>query len=287
MSQSHRNIAGSLVLSALLSTTCLGKQPERIVSVGGTATEIVCALGAGDRLVAVDLSSIYPPEVRELPQVGYIRSISPEGILSLRPDLVVTTESFGPPPAKDMMRRQRSIPVIWCPEPESVAALETSIQLIAEQLGNPERGEAIISSVHQDLEQATARSSTWAKPPRVLFFLQAPTASTGGLAAGQNTAANALIRLSGGDNASNQFANYQTLSPESILQINPDVILVALSDSHGGTPESLDALRKLDSLASVRAFQRGAVHGVPLDDLHFGPRLGEAVLRWNALIAPE
>lgn len=287
MSQFHLKPAADLLLAAsiLVSQPLQAEVPEqRIVTVGGAATEIVFALGAGDKVVAVDLSSTYPSEVRQLPQVGYIRNISPEGILSLKPDIVVATEALGPPAAKDMMK-QINLPVVWLPEPDSYAALAESLTRVGNKLDRAEKAAAIRHQVEQQLAAIRAKAKTWPAPaPRVLFFLQPPAEARAGMASGTDTRADALIQLAGGRNAGTGFTGFKEISTESIIKINPDVIFVALSDGHGGSPQAVENLKDMAALKDVNAIKKQQVYGVPLDDLTFGPRLGEAATHWNDLI---
>lgn len=288
MSQ-YRILRASLLLLGITFSTAFAKEPNRIVSVGGAATEIVFALGAGDRVVAVDLSSVYPPQVRDLPQVGYIRNISPEGVLSLNPDLVVTTESLGPPAAKEMLKRV-SVPIVWLPEPDSVQALDKSLKAVAVKLGTEEAAQsaqAIMGEVNSSVDAAKKASASWPKKPRVLFFMQPPTDSRAGMVAGSDTRAQSLIELAGGVNAATNIRTYQPFSKESLIEAKPDVIIVGVNPSHGATPESVEALKTMASLGPVPAFRNGAIYGVPISDLNFGPRLGEAITSWNGLIAPQ
>ena len=90
---------------AVSGGTRAGHAPRRIVSMGGTLTEIIYALGAGDQLVGTDASSLYPPEARQLPQVGYYRGFSVEGVASLHPDLVIAAAESGPPQALDGLKK--------------------------------------------------------------------------------------------------------------------------------------------------------------------------------------
>jgi len=283
LQQKFRRLAtGLLVLGHFAGASA--DSPERIVTVGGAATEIVFALGAGDRVVAVDLSSTYPAAVEQLPQVGYIRNITPEGILSMKPDLVVTTESLGPPPAKAMLK-QLKMPIVWLPEPNSVEALETSLAEVAEKVGGEDRATAIKAAVDAAIEKAQANSANWGDKPTVVFFLSPPGAGSAGMAGGEGTRSAELIRLAGGKNAATGFSNFQPMSIEALIEIDPDVIIVGLSDGHGASPQSLTAFKQLPGVSAVAALRDGAVFGVPLDDLSFGPRLGEAVTRWHEHLA--
>ncbi|MGE9296332.1 MAG: heme/hemin ABC transporter substrate-binding protein [Puniceicoccales bacterium] len=277
-----RGSAVALALCAALNASA--KDDQRIVTVGGAATESVFALGAGDRVVAVDLSSTYPEQVRALPQVGYIRNISPEGILSMKPDLIVTTESLGPPAAKSMMK-QLKMPIVWLPEPNSVEALEESLNAVAAKVGGEDKAKEIIAGVNEAVENAQADSATWAKKPSVVFFMEPPGAGSAGMAGGEETRSAELIKLAGGENAVTGFKNFQTMSIESLIEIDPDVIIVGMSAGHGTTPEGLAAFKQLPGVASTNAVKNGAIYGVPLDDLNFGPRLGDAVTRWHGHFA--
>ena len=258
---------------------------SRIVTIGGAATEIVFALGAGDQVVAVDLSSTYPPEVEALPKVGYVRAISPEGVLSVEPELIVATGALGPAGARQTIR-QFPIDTVLLPELKSFQQLAGSIDQVAEFLDVRAKGRALTAKIREQIEMAAAKSERWAgESPAVVFILQPPGPSTSGMAGGKSTRAHTIIELAGGRNAAEAQAGFQPLSSESLLALNPDVILMGQSPGHGGSEASIQAMLKDPALAALRAVRTGAVHGVPLDDLAFGPRLGEAVLRWNALLA--
>nr|WP_281398254.1 ABC transporter substrate-binding protein [Ruficoccus amylovorans] len=257
----------------------------RIISIGGASTEIVFALGRGDEVVAVDLSSTYPPEAAQLPKVGYIRQISPEGVLSMNPSLIVTSESMGPPAAKAAMK-QVSIPVVWCPEPESPEALYASLETVGKELDKEAEAAALITEIQGQLAEVSARTAQWETKPRVLFFMQPPSKSRAGMVAGSQTRADELIVLAGGENAASDVTRYQPYALESILAAQPDVILLGTSIGHGAGPGDADFLLGLPELSQVPAVKNGRVVTVPMDNLNFGPRLGEAALSWSEIIAP-
>ena len=282
-----RSIRLTLLFLATLGATTLSAQAEesrRIISIGGAATEIVFALGAGDEVVAVDLSSTYPAEVHRLPKVGYIRQISPEGVLSMKPDLVVTTESMGPPAAKEAMK-QVSIPVVWCPEPESPEALYEGIAMVGTALNQEDAAQALISEIQIELTAVATQTATWPEKPKVLFFMQPPSLSRAGTAAGDKTRADELIKLAGGQNALVGVTRYQPITAESILAAQPDVILLGSAPGHGASDSSVDYLMQLPALQSVPAVKNSRVLIVPMDDLAFGPRLGEAAAGWSEIFA--
>ena len=276
----------ALIASALIALAEHSAEiDKRIVTIGGAATEIVFALGAGSSVVATDLSSIYPPQARELPMVGYVRNISPEGVLSMKPDLVIATGALGPPNARQMLERL-DIDIIWLPNLTKPEELLSSIEMVSERLARAEVAEALIEDVNRGLTQAAANSSNWAEDaPTVLFLLEPPGKSTSGMGGGLNSKADTLISLAGGKNAATEFSGFKPVSTESLVAMNPDVIMVGQSDRHGGSPESIQAMIAIPALIEVSAIKEDAVYAVPLDDLAFGPRLGDVTLRWNSLLA--
>lgn len=276
-----RAVAGLLGLVSILGTAS-GETP-RLVTIGGAATEIVFALGAGDWVVAVDTSSSYPEAARQLPQVGYVRNLSPEGVLSREPDLVIATGAVGPPQARQLLERV-DVPMLWLPDPVGVADFRESVRMVASRLKVESAGERLLEEVDAQLAEAAKRSEAFAgERPRVLFLMEPPGSGAGGMAGGRDTRAATLIELAGGSNAAGS-TGFQPISPESLLAMNPEVILVGRSSAHGGGSGAAQSLLESRALAGVAAIRREAVFEVPLSDLAFGPRLGDAVLRWNACL---
>jgi iron complex transport system substrate-binding protein len=203
----------------------------------------------------------------------------------MEPDLVIATGALGPPNARQMLERL-DIDIIWLPKLSTPEELLSSIKTVSERLSRIEAAEALIEGVNRDLAQAAKNSSNWAEDtPTVLFLLEPPGKSTSGMGGGLNSKADTLIRLAGGMNIATRFSGFKPVSAESLVAMNPAVILVGQSDRHGGSPESIQAMIATPSLSEVSAIKKDAVYAVPLDDLAFGPRLGEVTLRWNSLLA--
>ncbi|MDZ7703098.1 MAG: ABC transporter substrate-binding protein [Trueperaceae bacterium] len=124
----------------------------------GAATEIVWALGAGDRSSTVDLSTPTCCGRR----CGICRRSAtcgnqPEGVLSMEPDLVVATGALGPPAAREMMERVR-VPVVWLPDPVEVDDLRRSVRRVAEKLGRTEKAESLLDKVEARLNEVRDRA---------------------------------------------------------------------------------------------------------------------------------
>ena len=269
-----RTARSSPVALALLlwAGPALAGSAERVLALGAAVTEIVYALGQGDRLVARDTTSSYPPQAGALPDVGYVRALSPEGVLSVDPDLILAIEGSGPPETMEVLR-QADIPLVTIPEGHDAEAILRKIATVAEALGVPEGGARLAAEVETALAEAVAagRSDT---PPRVLFILS----MQGGriMAAGSGTAAEGIIGLAGGVNAMEGFDGYQQISDEAVLVADPDVIL--MMDRSGDHAADDSEIRAHPVLGRTRAAETGAIVRQPgALLLGFGPRTPEAV----------
>ncbi|WP_298493638.1 hemin ABC transporter substrate-binding protein [uncultured Maritimibacter sp.] len=260
----------ALLLSTLISVPGLALA-DRVLAIGGSVTEIVYELGEADRLVGRDSTSSYPPEALALPDVGYIRALSPEGVLSVNPDLVVSEAGAGPVEAVDLLRAAH-VPFVEVPEGFTEAAVRAKIMGVAEALGVPDKGAVLADEVSADL--ADARDAVTGEPKRVLFLL---TAAGGRFtAAGTGTSAEAIIELAGGVNALDSFEGYKEVSDEAIAEAMPDVVL--MMDRAGDHAISDEDLFSHAAFVTTPAAKTGRV--VRMDGsllLGFGPRVGEAV----------
>lgn len=258
---------------------------ERVVGVGAAVTEIIYALGAGDRLVGVDTQSIYPPEARMLPQVGYVRQLSIEGLASLAPDLVIAAADVGPPQVVDRLR-QMGVRLAIAEPAETIEAAVERIRAVGLALGLDARGEALARDVGERAERARQRFAQAGGPlrPRVVLFLGRGAGSPSG--AGAATVGDAMIRLAGGENALAEMEGFKPVPAESLIAAAPDVVVVTqqMVEQAG----SLEALaRGLPGLAQTPAAAAGRIVVMDILELFsFGPRLPEAVERLGAAIHP-
>ena len=255
----------------------------RIVSVGGTVTEIVFALGLGPRVVAVDTSSVFPANATALPQVGYQRTLAAEGVASQRPTLLLLTHEAGPPPAVEQLRGL-GIPLHVIPADASIEGAKEKIRLVAAALGEKARGEELTRTLTAELAAAEALTQGAKSKPRVLFIY----ARGGGtlMVGGTGTPAAAMIRLAAGENAVSAFDGFKPLTAEAVTTAAPDVILVPSRGlaSLGG----VDGLVAQPGIALTPAGKARRI--VAMDDLlllGFGPRLGSAVRELAILLHPE
>lgn len=249
---------------------------ERVLAIGGAVTEIVYALGEQDRLVGRDSTSTYPPEATALPDVGYIRALSPEGVLSVKPDLILARENNGPREAVEVLK---STGVRWIDVPDdfTLEGIDENITIIARELGVVDKGEALKAKVAADIAQAREHLAAVDHKLRVMFVLALTDDKIN--TSGTNTAASHIIELAGAENVISEFEGYKQISNEAVIDAAPDVIL--MMNGRGATADhaAMNALIEAHpALATTPAVKNGRI--VRMDGLlmlGFGPRTGEAI----------
>lgn len=246
---------------------------ERVIAVGGAITEIVYALGMQSVLVAVDTTSLHPPDaLKRLPNVGYMRVLAAEGVMSLKPTLVIADGDAGPP-AVIAQLKGAGVAVVLLRKDPTVQGVVYKIRAVARLLGREAEGEAMAVAYAADMAALAAAIAKAETKPRVLFVLNA---SRGILAAGQETAADHIIALAGGVNAIRGYTGYKPLAAEAVIAGKPDIIL---GTEHGLQQSGgADALLKRPDIAETpagRARRIVALNAQLL--LGFGPRTPSAV----------
>jgi len=247
---------------------------SRIITLGGPVTEIVFALGAGENVVAVDSSSSYPSSVSELPQVGYQRRLSAEGVLALNPSVILATTEAGPAEAIQQLK-DSGVAVLLLESEDSEAGVARKVRALAQALGRDTEGETLIAQIQSDLDEARTyvqASDIW---PKVMFIYARGAGAVS--VAGLNTGADVMIDLAGGVNAITEFEDYRPLTAEAAIAAEPDVILMFTGglQSLGGE----EGLLQLPGIAQTPAAESGRI--VAMDGLfllNFGPRMGKAAL---------
>jgi iron complex transport system substrate-binding protein len=256
---------------------------SRIVTLGGSVTEIVYAMGAGDQVVGVDASSIYPEAATEKPNVGYFRRVPAEGVLSLNPSLVLALEGTGPPTVFEQFR-SAGVRTVEIPETPSVTGAKRKIRTIGDLLGRSSRADSLIQALEDDLRAARALRTKASTTPRVLFIYARGSGTMN--VAGRGTSAAAMIDLAGGENAITGFEGFKPMSAEAVVKAEPDVILMLERglESIGG----VDGLLEQSGIPLTPAGKNKRI--VEMDDLlllGFGPRLGTAVKRLTEKLHPQ
>lgn len=246
----------SLACGSLLSFSLFASAAERIISIGGDVTEITFALGAGDEVIARDSTSLHPAAAEKLPNIGYMRQLNAEGILALKPTLVLTSE-LAEPALIIRQLEESGVKVVRVPGDTTLQAVAEKIHIIANALNRKSNGIQLAKGYQQQL----AAVNTTPLPVKVLFVM-----SHGGItpvAAGQNTAADAVIRAAGLQNAMQGFNHYRPLSQEGVIASAADLLLVTTD-----TVRSMGGLAHLWQLPGIALTPAGKNHRVlTIDDM--------------------
>ena len=247
--------------------------PQRWVSAGGALSEWVSALGGESKLVGVDTTSQHPEALKALPSIGYQRQLSAEGILSLRPQILVGTEEMGPPPILSQIRNAGVQVELFSAQPD-LPALQSNLQHLGKLLGAEDRASKLFQSYQQQLDQQKVRvtkAQLSLPSPGVLVLI----GHAGGkpLIAGKDTSADWLLQRAGGHNLATH-TGYKPFSVESLISLDPQVLVFA--DRALSGEEARAALFKENPiLSSTRAAKDGRV--IQLDPTllvgGLGPRL--------------
>ena len=258
-------------LAVLLTAFSARAEPARIVTAGVAVTEIVSGLGLGPQIVAVDTSSKNLEQARDKPDVGYVRMLGAEGILSQKPDLFLASGEAGPPAVLEQIKAA-GVDVVVVPNGYSLDNIDDKIRAIAAAAGRVEAGEKLITQVEADVQALrAATAANQGELHGVVFLL----ARHGGnlMVAGTDTAAHAMIEASGGRNVAASFTGYKPLSAEIFAAATPDFVIV--SESVGG--DDTELLARVPGLGATPAGRQLRV--IRVDDaafLGFGPRTPSA-----------
>ena len=255
---------------------------ERIVVAGGSLTEIVFALGAGDQVVGVDKTSSYPEKAKQLPQIGYWKLLNIEGILSLNPTLFITLEDAEPNNVISQVSQAKVDVLPLKRVPGTIELLYENIEKISAKLNKQTEGQQLTNKIKTNLAQIQDKITTHPQKAKVLFLM-----SMGGTnsVAGKNTTADALIEIAGGENLAkhNSFKSY---TAESLIAMNPEVILL---NSH--SISQLGGLDKVDTIPGITETSAYKNHRiVTIDDSYLfgiGPRIDEVTKILYASFYPE
>ena len=270
------------LLACLLYLPLPALSEMRIVSAGSTITELIIALGAESELVAVDSSSEVSDESR-VSRLGYHRQLSPEGILSLAPDLLIGSSETGPAQTIELLR-SAGISTLLMPQALDIASLKQNLLQLADRLQRTEEAEKVL---HEITRHETLLNQSVNTPKRVIFLLMTDERSM--QMGGRNTLADSLIRTAGGLNpAASQVEGYRPVTLESVIQMQPDIILVAERQLH--SEQNIERLlQRYPMLRNTPAARNGQLQLIDSTSLlgGFGLKTLAEALRLNSIWYPS
>ena len=278
----------ALVASLLINPGAHASElPQRWVSAGGALSEWVVAMGGEAKLVGVDTTTQHPASLKALPSIGYQRQLSAEGILSLRPQILVGTEEMGPPPVLAQIRSAGVQVDMFSAQPD-LPTLKGNLAHLGKLLGSEDQANALFAVYEQALAQQknwVAKAQATQKAPGVLLLL----GHAGGkpLIAGKDTAADWMLQQAGGRNLATHVG-YKPFSVESLAGLSPEVLVFADRALTGDAARAA-LFKENPILASTPAAKSGRVFELDPTLLvgGLGPRLPQSLEKLSAGFYPS
>jgi iron complex transport system substrate-binding protein len=253
---------------------------DRIVCVSKQMTEFLFALGQGDKIVGIDLTSTYPPETKNLTTVGYHRHLSAEGIISLDPTVVIHQGDVAPPSVMPQIEKV-GIPVKQYPAGSTLDSAKIVLKMVAHDYGVDSIADRLNKILDVQLAKADSIVKKYPTRPRVMIIHFGQQRNQYFIMGTRGTA-NAMLTLAGGINAADT-TSFRDLSPEVILRSQPDVILA--TDFGFDKAGSKEKFMQLPGIALTPAAKNGKIYRIEEHDLvYFGPRTGENIVKIAQLI---
>lgn len=290
-----RTFAAAAILVAAFAISCgrFSNQSNetvgnRVVVISNVYNEIIWALGAQDKVVGVDLSSTYPPEVKNVTTVGYHRALTAEGILSLHPDTIIHDNNIGPPQVVEQLKGL-SIPMkTFAAKNNSIDGTKALIREMGAYFNKAERAEELCRKLDEQMAASLKDAEKYTDHPRVAVIHFGRASNTyllvGKSGDGDAAGAGKMVEWAGGQMAIEGNGMQRMTSPEIVAQANPDIILVTDYgfDQAGGT---IDGIKNLPGVATSNAAKNNRIYRVEENQLmYFGPRTGENITKIASII---
>lgn len=276
-----------VVFLGLIRSPLWAQGPQRIVCIGQALNEIIYDLGAQGSLVGVDLSSTFPPAIKNLPNVGYHRALSAEGILSLKPTVIIHDNNIGP---ENVVRQLQELQVpmrTFQAKADSIDGLKALMREMGAYFRKEQRAEELCGKIDRDMAAAAAAVKKYPDHPRVgvIHFGRASNVYlvVGSGGGGDAASAGRMVEWAGGTMAIQKRGMQQMTSPEIVAESNPDVILV--TEVGFDRLGSIEAAKTLPGVAETNAARNNRIYRVPEHELmYFGPNTGQNIIELAKLI---
>jgi iron complex transport system substrate-binding protein len=280
-SRGHSAVALCLLLVALLGAPAYG-QARRIISIIPATTEMLFAMGAGDRVIAIGSYDHFPPEAQTLPRVGALIDPNVEQILQMRPDLVVL---YGTQTELRRRLERANIPY-YSYVHKGLSDITSTMRSLASRVGVESAGDALARRVERQLADVRDRVSTRPRPRTLLVFEREPRSLRNMYASGgQGFLHDMLVAAGGSDVMGDVHRQSVTISIEMVLDRAPEVIVELRYSADDINNSDISAWNTLASVPAVRnrrvILLTGEEFVVP------GPRVGDATRRLAAALHPE
>ena len=253
-----------------ISDCNIANNTNDIVVAGGSITEILYFLNEEDRILGVDVTSNFPKETSELPSIGYVRSLSTEGILSLNPKLILGENDMGPPLVLDQIN-EVGVDLRIIPEEQTAMGIIDKIYCIASIIGSQDRAQEkikddLMPSVNDLKIFQNFRDS---QKKRVILILSMQ--GTSPIVAGLGTSGDGFIKMTGAINVFESFEGWKPVSEEAIIESDPDYFIIPSRDMHKNS--DVKSLTSNPIFKNTRAgYEENFIFEDSMSMLGFGPR---------------
>ena len=281
-------VVGTAACGRFSNATSSSGQTERAVVISQAYTEIIWALGAQDHVVGVDYSSTWQPEVKNVTTVGYHRALSAEGILSLKPTVIVTDGNIGPPQVVEQLKQLHVPFKTFAAKNDSLEGAKALMREMGAYFHKEARAEELCRKLDADMARALEEAKQHADRPRVAVIHYGRASNiyllVGASGGGDAGAAGQMVRWAGGEMAIQQAGMQRMTSPEIVARANPDVVLMT-EFGYDRLSGSKDKILELPGVSTSDAAKNGRIYRVEEHDLmYFGPSTGEGVQKLVKLI---
>jgi iron complex transport system substrate-binding protein len=274
------------ILSAILlvSFCCsaVAEPPQRIVSLSPNLTEIVFALGLGDRVVGVSNNCDWPVEAKQKPKMGTFWQPNTEAVIAAKPGLVVCESFLQHKEVAETLKRS-GINVLSL-HMESIEEFYSAILSIGQAAGCQDKAETLAAKIKNDIDQIRTKSSS-AKKVKVLWAVQTEPMRVVGV----KTFVNEIIEIAGGQNVITPTGDqYPSVGTETILTCGAEVIIQSAMGTEDITKQQETAEKFWNRFANLPAVRDKKVYVIEADTvLRLGPRLPDGITSVAKLLHPE
>jgi iron complex transport system substrate-binding protein len=265
-----------ILFSTLMFSSLSTHAFERIVSIGGTLTEIIYELGQGKKIVGRDATSYFPKEVLEIPSLGYRQSINLEGIVSLKPDLIIASKKLTPNGLITQLRKLK-LKIVTIKEEDNFESAREKIRKVSKVLNEVQKGNELIRELDKDLikvKNLKKKLSKLNQAPKKLMFIYARGGNRIFLS-GKKTVPHVMMTHAGFKNGFSEIEGFKPITTESLVTANPDAIILLKK----GAESLKEGVWKIKGLSLTNAGKKKNL--MIMDDLSFmsfGPRSGAQLI---------
>tara|TARA_Y100000768_G_scaffold367851_1_gene331300 strand:- start:2261 stop:3187 length:927 start_codon:yes stop_codon:yes gene_type:complete len=263
----------------------IAKDDSRVVIAGGSITEIFYLLDLQDHIVALDITSNFPEDAKKYPSIGYVRMLSAEGLLSMNPSIILGENDMGPPTVIGQVK-QTGVDLKIIPEEKSVLGILEKIRCVAGIMDVSSYAEELINEKYSEVLFQIEENKRIVSEKKISAMVIYSMQGTSPIVSGSGESGDAFLKLTGAQNAFASFQGWKPASAESIIENNPDYIIV--TNRLLKRFSNLEELRNHPSLSQTKAAKNNQIiakDGMAM--MGFGPRTISCALEVSKIFSSK